>query len=215
VHVPRETGKIITMKSFIVLLSGLLLSVSCIAAKVPNSDGSSVAYVRQKDVVKVFYKGETSANVYVSIYDDHLKQVFRETIRKVNGFSKPYNLSDLPAGTYSIRVSVGNRVISKLEQVVITNEPAVQENVLDYNTVAHLTKLKDSCGKYVLSIPYRGNDHLSVRIYDERLRMVYLSAFDVSGETAFVINAEALKGNYSMDVVTKNEIINTFQLTNP
>jgi hypothetical protein len=45
--------------------------------------------------------------------------------------------------------------------------------------------------------------------------MVYLSAFDVSGETAFVINAEALKGNYSMDVVTKNEIINTFQLTNP
>jgi hypothetical protein len=164
--------------------------------------------------LKVFYKSIEFGDVNVSIYDNQQKKVFGETLRKINGFSRPYNLSALPAGTYTIRVSVGNREVSRVEQVVAEVKSRRFENIRKTETVAYVTTLKHSPGKYVLSIPARGEDHLFVRLYDERKSMIYSYDFDVDNEMAFVINIKSLTGKYLMEVETTDKIKNTFQLSN-
>jgi hypothetical protein len=210
----REIEKSTTMKSLFILVSGLFVSISCIAAaKFSDSKKPAVAYMWQNNVVKVFYKSDNTENVRISIYDDQRKKVFEETLRKVSGFSRPYNLSDLPVGTYTVKVSIAGHEISTLEHVTTESRVSYRKALPSKKVIAYVTNLR-SYGKYVLSIPDRGKDHLMVRIYNERQVEIYRNELDVAGEAAFVVNLEALRGKYSMDVVTKDKIINTFQLTN-
>jgi hypothetical protein len=200
------------MKSLLVLTTGLLLTISGVAATVPDSEKPSVAYVTNQNVVKVFYKAPTFDNVSVTIYDSENRKVFSETIRKISGFARPYNLSSLPVGSYTLKVSIGSVEISKVEQVVV--DLPKEKLKLAEETVAHLTSLKNSRGKYVLSVPYRRYDKLDVLIYNEAKQLIHRSNLKVAGETAIVLNLKGITGKYFLDVVTKNKIRNSFPLTN-
>lgn len=88
----------------------VLLAVGTLHAR--NSDrpvpSSNAAIMKQGSTFKVFYKGSKPVNVKVSIFDADHKLVFTETIRKIDGFARPYNFSNLPEGNYSIEVSDGH-----------------------------------------------------------------------------------------------------------
>jgi hypothetical protein len=196
------------MKSLSILIPGLFISILCISATAPRP---SVAFIEQGDFVKVFYKGEAEENITIAIYDAQDNRVFKETICRVNGFSKPYNLSQLPEGEYQLRVYAGHKL---LNSIVHDRRPREVVAVKPVEVIAKVTRLSGSRGKYILSIPRRKGDELQLHVLSLDKKVVYQKKLGVHDDTAVILNLAALKGVYVLEVTSKNKTKNSFRLDN-
>ena len=62
----------------------------------PNSPlGTSI--IKKGALVKLFYRGEHSGKVKVTIYDENGTVVFKEVVENHEHFMRPYNFSSLPS----------------------------------------------------------------------------------------------------------------------
>lgn len=163
------------------------------SATEPHSPvGMSV--LKNGPLVKVFYQGEETGKVKVTIYNDKGRIVYTETMRDTENFMRPYNFSRLPAGKYTIELidSHGKRVKE------IAHGRRAKENV------AVLTKLRQDQGKYMLAVPNEGRNALTVRIFDNYSKLVYAKTEVVEGDFATVYDLSKFKGNYTFEVADGN-----------
>ena len=94
------------------MVVGVLVSVTMFASEINNpSTASGVAVIRKTgtSTYNLIYKALLTTNVKVAIYDVKDQLVFSETLRKTNGFARPYNFDGLAEGEYTIRVSDADR----------------------------------------------------------------------------------------------------------
>ena len=128
----------------------------------PNSPlGTSI--IKKGALVKLFYRGEHSGKVKVTIYDENGTVVFKEVVENHEHFMRPYNFSSLPSGEYTIQIADENG--TRIEKV--------EHGVSKKKRPANLWRLNPDSNKYMLSVPRNGSDELVVKIYDERNTVIY------------------------------------------
>lgn len=180
------------MKKVFTIFSALLLSSAVFATRSTDpSVESSIAFIKAGSVVKVIYSSGEERIARVTITDMRGKEVFSEMVRSKNGFSRPYNLSQLSNGNYIVRVSDGKR--SKSE--IITLQP---QRKLLYK----VTELGTS-GKYAVHIPAQETTEVVISIYDEAHRKIYAETKALTDDFARVYTVKNASGKVTFQVLPR------------
>ena len=163
----------------------LLVSGSSFARRLNEPSPSSGAGVMKNGTTfKVFYKGASRADVKVSIYNSNDQLVFKETLKKVDGFARPYNFASLPEGAYTIEVFDGHSTVT---ETVSHGDPAPRRQ-------AHVTNVSGAAGKYLLMVPNKTPDVITVSIYDTNHNLLYSGREVIESDFAKVYNLRSERG---------------------
>lgn len=162
------------------------LTVGAAMANDPTSK-TGTALIKNGSVVKLFYKGTTQATVKVSILNERGALVFTETVRNTDGFSRPYNFSDLQYGAYTVEVD--NGVSRNIEHVDYSTQGIVK--------FATVIKLKDE-NRYMLLVPNKSSEKLHITVLDSEGNKVHSSVRRLSGDFGTILNVEELNGPFTV-----------------
>ena len=166
----------------------LILVFVAIAISHANANGADpkaplgMSVIKSGNICKLFYRGEVAGNIEVTIYNENGRPVFSEVIRNKDNFMRPYNLSTLPEGNYTIALNDGQT--TRVEKISHFNRKV--------SRVARLIKVNNTEHKYLLAVPNAGNDVLTITVFDQHNSMVYKGTEPVRGDFAKVYN---LKGD--------------------
>ena len=115
----------------------------------PKKSGFSL--IQKGSLLKVLYKGFEKSNIKINIRDSRNREIFSETVRKTDGFVRPYNLAHLDDGQYTIEVVDGSGANS---QSVIVKKHEEERKF-------HLMPVTNQYGKVMLMV---GRDARSFQI---------------------------------------------------
>ena len=173
----------------VVLVLIVIGQVNAREAEPKSPVGMSV--IKNGALVKLFYRGEQSGKVKVTIYDEKGDVVFTETMQNMDQFMRPYNFKSLPYGVYTIELS--DESGKRMQQV--THKYAKKWRS------AHLTRLNPLENRYMLAVPNTGKDALTVRIFDEHNRMLFEEKQTIHGDFAKVYNLNRIAGEHTFEIV--------------
>ena len=188
------------MKNLVLILL-VLISVAGTVDATALDDAKSptgMAVMKSGSTFKVFYKGEKAGNVKVAIYNASGDLMFAESLKNIDNFVRPYNFSSLPEGDYTIELvdALGKHV----EKVGY-----YRGKVEKYITVKPLNGAEK---KFVLSVANKGEDVVSIRIYNSST-IVYEKSEHISGNFAQVFTLSDVTGKVSFEITDKNGIVKT------
>jgi len=169
----------------LLMIALLAMSVSVLAGNEPK-----VVVVSQKSgLYKVIYEGAKAGKVTMAITDNHGTVIFKETVKTVNGFSRPVNFSGMELGVYTI---------------TITDETGKQIQSIDYQNDAviknvRVAKISEE-GKYLLAVADNGPDQINVRIFDGENNLVHTENLTVKGTFGVVYNLKQVAGTPTFQV---------------
>lgn len=131
----------------------------------------SMAVMSVPSGFKLFYKSSKTADVKITIYNEEGTVVFEEKLHSVDGFIRPYNLTNLDEGEYRVELDEnGSRQVRK-----ITFGQSVKP------LSVRLIAVAGSTGKYVLSVPANGSNSLSVRVFGKDGALAFSETCHVHG----------------------------------
>lgn len=138
----------------------LLTFVSSVvfAGGIEDPKASSTMAMMKKDNkhIQIFYKGKSAANVQIAIYDSKNNLKYSEIVKNADGFSRPYDLSNLTAGEYTIEVKDG---VNTLVETLNTRE-------IKSSFLSQVVKLKGEANRFLVMVTDKASSSLSIRIED-------------------------------------------------
>ena len=137
----------------------------------------TTAVTKNGSTFKLFYKGAEQSDVKVLILNDENRIVYAEKIKNTDGFARPYNFSNLPEGHYSIQIK---------DNAGVRTETVNHQTVKEEKTM-HLLRLNGT-GRYVLSVPNKGKDDLSITIFNDLNEVLYEGDEKINGDFARIYN---------------------------
>lgn len=146
------------MKKIYVLSAAVLMCTAVFGrGTFDNPSGATgVAVMKQgESVFKLIYKGAQAADVKVSIYDAKNKLVFSETVRKKDGFIRPYNFAGLAEGDYTIEVA--DRSGKQVEKISYNSD--------ELKKLINVVKIAGS-DRYLLTVAGKGEEKININIFD-------------------------------------------------
>jgi hypothetical protein len=190
------------MKALKLMLAGVLVSTFAFAGVVDepaSAEGVAVTHVTGSSVLKVYYASAQAGDVKISILDHKSRKVFSEIIRKESGFVRPYNLSGLSAGEYT---------------VVITDKNGVRKEQVNYSAgkidkLINITRLQEE-GKFLLSVKTKASDRINVNVYDSDNRLIHSQAHDVKTDFAEVLNLKQIN-QFTIEVSDRQGVLKTLR----
>lgn len=177
------------MKKILSIFLVLLITGSTVYARRTENPASSVngvGVMKTGSLVKVFYKASMVSNVRVTIYDASDKPVFTEVIKKVDGFLRPYNFEGLPYGEYTIEVEDNHQ--RTVERVDYQSEKVKQ--------LAKLVRVSGEEGKFLLMIPNKTQNKLTIRIFSEDGNLLHIEEKDTSSDFMGLYNLASLESKF-------------------
>jgi len=177
----------IVLFSTVVFAGGTVLSPKSIS-------GIAVVKGPVNGLFKVYYKAAEAANVKISILNDQDQQVFTETLRKVDGFIRPYSFNNLPEGFYTIRIEDGTSVQAE----------KVEYRSGEIEKLIHVRKVASEEGKYLFTATGKGQENITINIYNPADQLLYTESRLVKDTYATVYNLSKVKGAISFEVVHSN-----------
>lgn len=188
------------MNKFLTILVMLTVVCSAVSAKTDNPKATTgMAVVKSGSVFKVYYKGSKPADVKVTILNAEGAEVYKETLKNIESFVRPYNFSTLKEGNYTI---------------ALENEDGRQLKSIDYNAASDqrlmsLVRIRGNENKYVLSVPNKGSDVLYVRILDAKNDVVYAETKEIEGDFARIYSLNKLGNDFAIEVTDKSGHVQT------
>lgn len=182
------------MKKILTLVFALIVIGHVNANNIDPKSPVGMSVVKRGNVVKLFYRGEQSGKVKITIYNEKGFKVFTETMRNKEHFMRPYNFASLPEGNYTIELSDTNG----------RRFHNVKHSVSYGKRVATLHRLEHERSKYMLSVPNIGADALTVKIFDEHNTLVYEVTEVIEGNFAKLYNLEKLEGKPVFEIIDQN-----------
>lgn len=178
--------------SVVVLVLIAIVHVSAIEVEPTSPVGISI--VKNGVLVKLFYRGEQSGKVKVTIYNHKGEIVFTETMQHTEQFMRPYNFKALPYGEYTIElVDESGKSYEK-----------VSHGLAKAARTAHVTRLAGSVNKYMLAVPNNGSDKLTIRIYDSTDRILFEEEQAIKGDFAKVYHLQGASGDHTFEVIDQD-----------
>lgn len=178
------------MNKTLSILAALLVMTSTTFATAPDEPASRISVLKKGETIKLLYKGEEQNDVKVIILNEKNDIVYTEKIKSTQGFIRPYNFSQLPQGNYSFEL-----IDNKGRQV-----EQVKYQIDRENRVIHVSRVAGTSNKFVLSVPSKNPDKLSVTIYNALNGVLYSGTEDISGDFARVYNLENYSGQVTFEV---------------
>lgn len=157
-----------------------------------------ISVIQKGAVVKLFYRGEQSGKVKVTIYNEKGVVVYKEVLEDTDQFMRPYNFSPLPAGQYVI----------ELRDEQGTRTQKVTHGNTNRKLLAHLRRMNPGGNTYILAVPNRGKDELTVKIYGEGNTLLYEETEVVDGNFAKLYNLDKVEGKHVFEVADKAGRVN-------
>jgi hypothetical protein len=182
------------MKKILSVMLALVVSGAAFAHNAKHVSGTEAIVMNSGSTVKLFYKSETNSNVTVAIYNEKHQRVYSESFHQVNGFARPYNFSDLKEGTYTIEVNDGT---SHYTEEFVYKKANTSARVIK----ARLAKVTGQKGKYILSVPNKEKQTITVNIYDSGNRLQYSQQETLSGDFAKVYNVSKFGSKILFEVI--------------
>jgi hypothetical protein len=181
------------MKKILSLVVALIAIGQVSAKGIEPKSPVGISVLKQGAVVKLFYRGEQSGKVKVTIFNERGDVIYREILANTDQFMRPYNFSSLPQGEYTIELKdeQGRRVLQ-------VNHKFSQEK-----RTAHLTRLNDHENKFMLAVPNEGPDDLQIRIMDENNAVLYQETEHIEGDFAKVYQFRHVTGPHVFEVSDK------------
>jgi hypothetical protein len=145
-------------KIFLIFVMLTIVSSVVFAGGIDNPKASSKMAIMQKDAdhIQLFYKNSKQATIEVSIFDADNKLRFTEVIRKSNGFIRPYNLSSMEKGEYTVVVNDGT------DQFIEKISTHVKETTLLSNVIS-----MKKAGSYLLTLADEKAQYFTVTVTDK------------------------------------------------
>lgn len=184
------------MKKVASIFSVLMVAGTMVFATAKNDpagDASRIAFVKKGTVIRVFYKTEEPSLAKVSIVDSKGRSMHTDYVRSKTGFSRPYNISSLPADTYTVTVSDDKGV--RAEEIIVKSAETFNYKV---------EKIKGEESKYALFIPASNASSVNISIYNQGGDLVYSAIEKLQSDFARVYNMKKVEGEVSF-VVTANQ----------
>jgi hypothetical protein len=179
--IPNSKAMKKTLSIFCILT---VVSSAVFAGGIDDPKNSSNMAVMKKgtDGIRVFYKNSKATNVQVSIYDKENKLKFTEVIRKSEGFSRPYDLSKLAAGEYTIEMKDGDRTLTE----------KVNTNVPTSTFVTHVIRMKGVEERYLVTVADKTSSSLTIQIQnaDKKVVLEYKDEMDKQYAKVFRFNGK-------------------------
>ncbi|HEY3403865.1 MAG TPA: hypothetical protein VGK59_10790 [Ohtaekwangia sp.] len=173
-------------KTLLILSLVLLVSSVGFARRLDNPESKSgVGIMKHGSTFTLYYKASQPSRVKVAIYDATGRLVFSEVIRKLDGFSRPYNFSQLAEGEYTIEVVDNEK--RQIEKVNYAQGKV--ENLIN------ISRVSGTDNKYLLTVPGKANDVVSVKIYGNNNQVLYSQQEAVRGDFAKVYNLSNVKSS--------------------
>ena len=190
------------MKALRLVLAGVLFSTCAFAGVVDepaSAEGVAVTHVTGSSVLKVYYTSIQAGDVKISILDKKNKNVFSETIRKVSGFVRPYNLAGMAAGEYT---------------VVITDRSGTRTERVNYSAgkidkIINITRLPEA-GKFLLSVKSKASDIINVNVYDKDNRLIHSQVRDIKNDFAEILNLKEIN-QFTIEITDSQGILKTMK----
>lgn len=181
------------MKKILAVVFVLIAAGHINAKGIEPKSPVGMSVLKNGSIVKLFYRGEQPGKVKVKIYNENGQIVFSETLQNTEHFMRPYNFSTLPEGEYVIALS--DEQATRTQKVLHTRKSTKR--------VAHLTRLNDGECKYLLAVPNDGQDALTVRIYDESMKLVYQDTQTIDGDFAKVYKLDGISGQHTFEITDR------------
>jgi hypothetical protein len=195
------------MKKFLTILVALTVTFGAVSANAIDKPKSPVgmAIMKTGGVYKLFYKGAKAGDVRVTIFNANGTAVFKETLHQVENFMRPYNFGTLAAGTYTIEIESED---GKQVQLVNHRDSALKASA----KLMSLIHMAGGDDKYVLTVANKGEDELTIRIYNADDVLIHKETQKINGDFAKVFNFDASAQDFIVEVT--DQAGNTQSLTN-
>jgi len=198
------------MKTKIQLIAVLLTVLSSVAfandGEKNTKKTTSYVEVKKKDAhtFSLVYKSANAEKVNIRLMDENNRVVFSETIKKYDAFARPYNLSNLPEGEYTLEVIDANGKTTKRIQNFsssFTSHVKVPTYV-KFDSVA--------LNKYKLMIVSQTAKSARIKVYGKNGYEIYDANQKLNGNFAMLYDLSQVKA--AIVQVEVNGQVNTFEL---
>jgi len=150
------------MKTTIFLIVALFLGKPGYSVLNDSTQNAEVVQLSE-DVFELDYR-PISDKVTILIKDDANRVVYRETVRKLVHFKRPYNISMLPEGDYHLEIRDGDTIVERM----LTHELETR-----YSPIVRVQPMDSVSDRFKLTVVNPVNDAVRVRILDEIGRELY------------------------------------------
>ncbi|HTH32125.1 MAG TPA: hypothetical protein VL946_12320, partial [Lacibacter sp.] len=138
----------------------------------------------------VFYKGTKLSDVKIFIRDEKNDLVFTEIIRKTDGFVRPDTFTQLEDGEYTVEViDCVQRQVQKITHGI--NPP---------DKLAHVVRVSPTENKFLLTVPNKVHNTISVKIYGAKHQLVYEELLEISDDFAKLYNLNQINDDFSFEI---------------
>lgn len=192
VYLSRNQNKTI-MKTKSVILTILVAMVMSVFAFANEPGDSKLVVINHKaGVYKVIYEGGAQ-KVFMNIYNVDGVQVFSKTIKCVKGFILPVNFEGMLSGEYTIEVIEPKR--KQVQKIIYVANSATTASV-------HISKMSAN-DKYLLSVSNKGEELITVRIFDGAHNLVHDQTIAITGDFGLVYNLKQVEGTPTFEITDK------------
>ncbi len=146
----------------------------------------------KNSLFKLLYKSEEFSDVSVEIIDSRNEVVFREVIKRSNGFLRPYNFSNLAEGSYTIKLDNGSNWMTE----------KVEYSKGKVTAASQVIALGD--GKYMLSVAGSEDESFSLTVTTAGGEVIYSDSEFTSGNSAKIFNPRHVKGPFTFEITGQN-----------
>ncbi|MCG8387193.1 MAG: hypothetical protein MJA30_16715 [Cytophagales bacterium] len=183
------------------IFSALLLTVLSSAYAIEKNKINVIS--DSSAVFKIYYSTPVTSRVKIAIYNQAGERVFQEVIRTKESFVRPYNMKELPNGTYTFEIS-DNEEVKRFEYAYNDNVSMGNEPTSDI--YVNVTQLDDA--RYLLALENANNEKVSVKIYNENSDMIYSGSELVEEQFAQLYNLKSAQtGTVTFKVYSGKEVI--------
>jgi hypothetical protein len=182
------------MKKFLAITGVLIGTVAFAGGTDEPKAGSGVAVIKNGETsYRLIYKGDKESDVNVTIYDASNKLVFSDKVKHTDGFTRPYNFSNLKEGDYTIAVEDGSG--TKVEKI--------NHRSLKQSKAFHVVKLSSQAGKFLVTASGKGKEDITINIFDGS-KLVHSEKKSINGDFAQLYNLSKAKGSLTFEIAGEN-----------
>jgi hypothetical protein len=167
----------------------LLVAIASTALAMPDP-ASDLGIMKKGKTFHVFYKATKSLDVKIFIRNAQNDIVFAEIIRKTDGFVRPYNFTQLEEGRYTVEI------VDCIHRQVRT----ITHGIEPPSELAHVVRISPAENKFLLTLPNKVHNIISVRIYGCRHQLVYEELLEITGDFAKLYNLNQISDEFSFEV---------------
>ena len=184
-------------------MKNVLLALALVANLAAFASSHSKVKVSKdsSSVFKVYYSGSDSKKVRVNIYNENNEEVFSEIINNKNGFVRPYNLSDMPAGNYKFEI-VDNEDARSYE-FTYGNMPTSNNELY-----AFVNQFSEN--RFFLGLADKNEGEYTIKIYDANNNEVYNSTELVKKQFSQLFSLETASSEITFKIFKNEKVVKEF-----